>query len=96
VCVCVCACLCVCVWRAYLIRCRRYTKKKVVTAFMTDAPVEFKKTWGVSAGVAGDWVIVSSDNDLYVCGAAIFQATYERVPGAALPAFARTGAPCMA
>ena len=48
---------------------------------MTDSPIEIRKPWGVSAGEAGDWVIVSADTDLYVCNATIFQATYERVPG---------------
>ena len=53
-----------------------YRKKNIVKAFKTDSSVSFVKEWGVSKGVAGDYVVWNKPGDLYVIAAEEFLQNY--------------------
>lgn len=55
----------------------KYRKKIVVYAFQTDDPCSLEKSWGISNGGKGDWVIAGDKGDIYMCSNELFMTTYE-------------------
>lgn len=55
-----------------------YRKRRTVHAFRLDAPARISKSWGMSEGKAGDWILCAND-DCYICGTDEFNESYEAV-----------------
>lgn len=70
---------------------REYRKKILVHAFKSDSPVSVHKSWGLSQGVAGDWVVIGGESDAYVVPNELFCATYESIPNGAAHTFRKKG-----
>jgi len=59
----------------------RYRKATTVFAYRTADPITIIKDWGKSVGNAGDYIVHSPGDDVYVVDSELFKRTYEPVRG---------------
>eukprot|EP01006_Ploeotia_vitrea_P022552 TRINITY_DN54962_c0_g1_i1.p1 TRINITY_DN54962_c0_g1~~TRINITY_DN54962_c0_g1_i1.p1 ORF type:complete len:777 (+),score=416.56 TRINITY_DN54962_c0_g1_i1:39-2333(+) len=58
-----------------------YRKARTVFAYKSKDPVTIMKDWGKSQAPGGSYVILSGDDDVYLCTEDVFKQTYEPVQG---------------